>query len=178
VGREARQGAEREGGERGGRRGGDVGGKREEDGETEKDRGRRRGGKQGALSHSWQATKNRERRRTKRSRKFRAARSRDEFIEYLGSAWWGWKKQSKGREERESRYRSQQPIGVQVMMTLTVIAAVRGGERDEPPLGFMKRRDDGRGGQSEEQGEGGVRPVGLPNIMMMMSFICSCRNKK
>jgi hypothetical protein len=28
----------------------------------------------------------------------------------------------------------------------------------------MKRREDGRGGQSEEQGEKGVQPVGLPNI--------------
>ena len=40
-----------------------------------------RGVQQGALSHSWQATKNRERRRQKRSRNFRSARSRDEFIE-------------------------------------------------------------------------------------------------
>ena len=40
-----------------------------------------KGVQQGALSHSWQATKNRERRRQKRSRNFRSARSRDEFIE-------------------------------------------------------------------------------------------------
>ncbi len=44
-----------------------------------------RGVQQGALSHSWQATKNRERRRQKRSRNFRSARSRDEFIEIPSS---------------------------------------------------------------------------------------------
>ena len=44
-----------------------------------------RGVQQGALSHSWQATKIRERRRQKRSRNFRSARSRDEFIEIPSS---------------------------------------------------------------------------------------------
>jgi hypothetical protein len=48
---------------------------------TSHEGGNMRGVQQGALSHSWQATKNRERRRQKRSRNFRSARSRDEFIE-------------------------------------------------------------------------------------------------
>jgi hypothetical protein len=49
------------------------------------------------------------------------------------------------------------------MMTLIIIGAVKGGEREGAPLGYMKRRG-GSGGQIEQKEEIGARPVGLPNI--------------
>jgi hypothetical protein len=57
----------------------------------------------------------------------------------------------------------QQAKGVQVLMTLIIIGAVQGGEREGAPLGYMKRRG-GSGEQIEEKEESGVRPAGLLNI--------------
>jgi hypothetical protein len=75
----------------------------------------------------------------------------------------GGKKQAAETAERERGYRRQQAKGVQVLMTLIIIGAVQGGEREGAPLGYMKRRG-GSGEQIEEKEESGVRPVGLPNI--------------
>jgi hypothetical protein len=69
----------------------------------------------GGQSQSWQARKNRERRRKGKSRKFREARSRDEFIEHLGAGCWEWKKQAAETAERERGYMRQQAKGVQVL---------------------------------------------------------------
>jgi hypothetical protein len=77
--------------------------------------------------------------------------------------WWEWKKQAAETAERERGYIRQQAKGVQVLMTLIIIGAVQGGEREGEPLGYMKG-GGGSGEQIEEKEESGVRPVGLSNI--------------
>ena len=98
-----------------------------------------RGVQQGALSHSWQATKNRERKRQKRSRNFRSARSRDEFIEIPSSHMVGVEKAIRRQGGEET-------------------AAYWGSSDTDTDRHFgSARRREGRATI-------GVRPVGLPNI--------------
>ena len=141
-----------------GKRGGGEG--REETGEKNKEEGggKIRGGEPrgegeaGELRQSWQARRNIRRRGRRKSRQVREARSRDEFLEYLGAQWWERKKQAAEAEERERGCSGEQARGVQAMMTLIVIGTVQGGEREGAPLGSMKRGVSG-GRQPEEEEE-------------------------
>jgi hypothetical protein len=102
------------------------------------------------LRQSWQARRNRRRRGRRKSRQVKEARSRDEFLEYLGAQWWERKKQA--AEERERGCSGEQALGVQAMMTLIVIGTVQGGEREGAPLGSMKRGGScGRQPEEEEE---------------------------